>query len=241
MGVEPGSRPLDEPVELEKSTSIAAMNSYNVVALTNPAHQAGRYYQRTGFYAEAERLFRTVFEIRQKVLGDRDNSTLDVRNDLAGVLQDRGKPKDSIDEYRAVLEIRMVDPGPTRPETLATRHGIAEALRDQGNYTAAESEYREIVRLRVEKNHFEEHSDTLDSRQNLGFLLHLSGRYTDSKEEYRRVLAAYHQKSIYVGFRPCTISAACSRTWATIKVRGRASLRRSISGGPLSAPRTGTL
>ena len=142
------------PFELEKSTSIAAMNSYNVVALTNPAHQAGRYYQRTGFYAEAERLFRTVFEIRQKVLGDRDNSTLDVRNDLAGVLQDRGKPKDSIDEYRAVLEIRTVDPGPTRPETLATRHGVAEALRDQGNYTAAESEYREIVRLRVEKNHF---------------------------------------------------------------------------------------
>lgn len=180
------------PFELEKSAGIAGMNSFNVVSLTKPAHQAGLYYQRTGFYAEAERLFRTVFEIRQKVLRDRDGRTLEVRNDLAGVLQDRGRPEDSINEYRAVLDIRMTDLGADAPETLATRHSIAEALRDQGDYKAAESESREIVEKRV-AYYGEEHSDTLDSRQNLGLLLHLSGRYRESEQQFTLVLDAYHQ------------------------------------------------
>ena len=87
--------------------------------------------------AEAEREYRTVFALRERVLGPRHPLTLSSRNNLANAIDAQDRHAEAEAGHRAVLALREQTFGPVHPSVLQSCFNLAVALANQGKVPEA--------------------------------------------------------------------------------------------------------
>ncbi|MEO5876083.1 MAG: tetratricopeptide repeat protein [Streptosporangiaceae bacterium] len=128
--------------------------------------QAGAYYF-LGDHAEAERLYRELLPIEERVLGPEHPDTLTTRYEIARAIAGQGDHAEAERLYRELLPTRERVLGSEHPSTLNIRYAIARAVAGQGDHAEAERLYREL--LPTEGRVLgPEHPDTLTTRRALG-------------------------------------------------------------------------
>lgn len=157
--------------------------------LSQPAHLAGMYFHKAGFYAQAVAVHQEVAVLRREALGEGHPGTLSARHHLALALRDGGRWGEAHAEYDEVLALRARLLGEEHPGTLDTRHGLASVLRRKGFLDQAHAEYRAVLALRS-RVLGDEHPDTLATRQNLAFVLQAKEQDQAAENEYRSILDA---------------------------------------------------
>ena len=160
-----------------------------IIRLTQPAHLAGIYLRKAGFYAQAAALHHEVLVLRRRAAGDSSPDTLSGRHHLALALRDGGRWSEAHAEYNEVLTLRTRLLGEEHPDTLDTRHGLASVLRREGFLDQAQTEYRAVLALRS-RILGDQHPDTLSTRQNLAFVLQVNEQGPAAEAEYRSILDA---------------------------------------------------
>ena len=133
-----------------------------------------------GHYAEAERIYRTVLEIRRKWLGDGHPHTATSYNNVAGNLNEQGKYAEAEPLYRKALAIRLKALGEDHPDTAAKLQQPRVNLDVQGKYAEAETLYRQALAIRLEALG-EDHPDTARSYNNLAANLDEQGKYAEAE------------------------------------------------------------
>ena len=91
-------------------------------------------------------------------------------NNLAVVLQGRGKLEEAEPLYRQVLEARRRFLGPEHPQTLIATHNLAWVLQGRGKLEEAEPLCRQVLEAR-RRVLGPEHPDTLMTMNNLALVL----------------------------------------------------------------------
>ena len=143
--------------------------------------------QANGQAAAAEREYRLVNQVQERVLGAEHSDTLASRGNLANALQAQGRHAEAEQEHRAALKLQERVLGAEHPDTLASRSGLANALQAQGRHAEAEQEHRAVLKVR-ERGLGADHPDTLRSRMNLGSALNSQAKHAEAEQEYRRSL-----------------------------------------------------
>ncbi|KAK1973898.1 acyl transferase/acyl hydrolase/lysophospholipase, partial [Colletotrichum cereale] len=107
----------------------------------------GECYDLLGKYREAEKMHRQTLELKEKVLGSENPSTLDSMNNLALVLRSQGKYHEAEQMHRQTLALREKVLEPESPSTLSSMNNLALVLESQGKYDEAEQMHRRTLEL----------------------------------------------------------------------------------------------
>lgn len=102
-------------------------------------------YYILGKYEEAEAMHRQALELRHRVFGKENLSTLSSMNNLAAVLYSLGKYQEAEAMYRQTLELTQRVLGKEHPSTLASMNNLANVLDRLGRYEEAEAMYGEAL------------------------------------------------------------------------------------------------
>jgi len=105
----------------------------------------GEALYQEGDYAGAEKEFRAVLAVRERILGPEHPATLISRNNLAVALGAQDKYAEAEREHRAVLAVEERMFGAKNPETATSRMGRAQILRMQNKNAEAEKELRVVL------------------------------------------------------------------------------------------------
>jgi tetratricopeptide (TPR) repeat protein len=136
---------------------------------------------REGRYAEAERLQTDVLEIRIRILGPKDVSTLTSMNHLVSNYMLQYKWKKAEELETEALEVRKEVLGHEHPATLMSLSNLATILYSQGRWKPAE----ELVSQALETQKRvlgSEHEDTLITMSHLVPLWQSQGRWEEAEE-----------------------------------------------------------
>jgi tetratricopeptide (TPR) repeat protein len=156
-----------------------------------------------GNFGEAEKLFRSVIEVRSRILGAEHPDTLASRNRLIYALNEEEKHADAEAEARQVVTLREKILGVEHPDTLLSRYNLASALYHEGKYGEAERLYREVYKL-DENVIGREHPRTLAARIGLANTLNDQGKYAEAIRYYRDSIAL--DKKVYGPEHPVTLN-----------------------------------
>ena len=167
-------------------------------------HEIGDLLVAEGKYSDAEKLFRSIIEVRAHVLGPEHPDTLDSRHRLIYALSRQTKYAEAEAEAREVLRLREKILGPEHIDTSVSRYYLAEALMEQGKYAEAESLYREIIPL-IEKVLGLEHQRTLAARLGLATALGDQGKNVEAEPLYREIIEL--DEKVYGPEHPDTLNA----------------------------------
>jgi len=126
---------------------------------------------KQGKYQESETLYRSVLEIRERVLGKEHRDTLRVQTNLAGVLRRQLKLKDAEALLTDVVDKRHGQNGWEDPEGLKSRMQLALVLVQQGRGQADKAEWhiKKVVEGRTKKLG-KDHPETLAAMSHLAML-----------------------------------------------------------------------
>lgn len=91
-------------------------------------------YEILGKYEESEQMHRETLELKEKVLGQENPSTLFNMNNLALVLDSQGKYNEAKQMHWETLELKEKVLGQENPFTLNGMNNLAEVLKHQGKY-----------------------------------------------------------------------------------------------------------
>ena len=81
----------------------------------------------------------------ERVIGRENPATLDSMNNLALVLDSRGKYEAAEEMHRATLELREMVLGRQHPDTLNSMNNLVKVLREQGKRTEAEHIHQQTL------------------------------------------------------------------------------------------------
>ena len=137
-----------------------------------------------GKYGDAEKLFRSVIEIRSRVVGPEHSDTLASRHRLIYALNEEEKHAEAEAEARQVVRLREKILGSEHPDTLLSRYNLANALYHEGKYAEAERLYRAVLKL-DESVIGPKHRRTLAARIGLANTLNDQGKYAEAIRFYR--------------------------------------------------------
>jgi serine/threonine protein kinase/tetratricopeptide (TPR) repeat protein len=130
----------------------------------------GRIYHGLGRWDVAEPHLYQAWELRRACRGVEHPGTLEIMNDLAVVLELRGKLAEAEPLFRRAFAGCCRALGQEHPLTLLTLHNLAWSVHDQGNAAEAESLYRRCLEGR-RRTLGPEHPDTLTSLHHWAWLL----------------------------------------------------------------------
>lgn len=146
--------PIEDPIHFEmREQSVAS------TALLRRAMAA----DRTGDHAEAERIYRSLVELRP--------DDPDMRARFGDALAQQDERTEARREYEAALAIQ--------PEHASAHYGLANMLNLERDYEGAERHYREALRLRA---------DHVPTYVNLGSLLVFRGQLEEAETLFRKGL-----------------------------------------------------
>jgi tetratricopeptide (TPR) repeat protein len=157
-----------------------------------------------GKYGEAEKLFRSVTEVRARVLGPEHPDTLDSRHRLIYALTRQTKTAQAEAEAREVLKLREKVLGSEDVDTVVSRYNLADTLVDQGKYAEAETLYRNIIRV-DDKALGPEDPRTLAARVGLATALSSEGKNAEAEPLYREIIRA--DEKVFGPEHPDTLNA----------------------------------
>ncbi|KAI1460374.1 hypothetical protein F4805DRAFT_417324 [Annulohypoxylon moriforme] len=164
-------------------------------------------YNILGDFEEAERLYRELLELRQRILGEDNPETLNAMQKLINVLESQRENKkfflDPQEDKEAkelcwkLLQLKQQSLGKRHPGTLGTMHDLSrllqrgiiyDTLRGGEEYSEkAERMCRETLQLSKEILG-EEHLDTLSATQILARALQSREKYEEAVQIYREAL-----------------------------------------------------
>ena len=151
---------------------------------------------------EAEKVYRAVLEVSNRVLGADHPDTLQSRNDLALALQEQGKWQEAEEIHGEVLEVRSCVLGANHPYTLRSLSNLVGAFAEQGYWQEAEKMLRKVLEMRG-RVLGADHPDTLQSWNNLALALQRQGKWQEAEKMHRevlevmsRILGADHQDTL---------------------------------------------
>ena len=156
-----------------------------------------------GNFGDAEKLFRSVIEVRSRILGAEHPDTLASRNRLIYALNEEEKHADAEAEARQVVALREKILGVEHPDTLLSRYNLASALYHEGKTGEAERLYREVLKL-DEDVIGREHPRTLAARIGLANTLNDQGKYAEAIGFYRDSITL--DQKVYGPEHPVTLN-----------------------------------
>jgi tetratricopeptide (TPR) repeat protein len=156
-----------------------------------------------GKYSDAEKIFRSVIEVRARILGPEQPDTLDSRHRLIYALTRQTRYREAEAEAREVLKLREKVLGLEHVDTVVSRYNLADTLVDQGKYAEAEALYRDVIRL-DEKALGPEHPGTLAGRVGLATALSAQGKNAEAEPLYREIIKL--DQKVYGPVHPNTLN-----------------------------------
>ncbi len=156
-----------------------------------------------GKYGEAEKLFRSVIEVRSRILGPEHPETLASRHRLIYALNEEEKHAEAVAEARAVAALRDKILGSEHPDTLLSRCNLANALYHEAAYAEAERIYRDVLKL-DERILGPENKRTLAARIGLANTLNDQGKYAGAIGFYRDAIK--RDVKVYGAEHPVTLN-----------------------------------
>ncbi|MDQ2867842.1 MAG: tetratricopeptide repeat protein [Verrucomicrobiota bacterium] len=156
-----------------------------------------------GRYAEAEKLFRRVIEVRTRVLGPQHADTLESRHRLIYALTEQAKHAEAEKEAREVLRLREKSLGPENADTVVSRYNFANALVHEGKYPEAETIYHDVIKVDI-RILGPEHFRTIAARDGLANVLDYEGKNTEAQTLYRDVIKL--DEKVYGPEHPVTLN-----------------------------------
>jgi tetratricopeptide (TPR) repeat protein len=155
----------------------------------NAAGVAAWYQANQGFSTQAEALYRAVLEVRTRILGPDDISTLSTRHQIAHQVAERGDHATAEAEHRAVLEAETRILGPDADRTLRTRHCLAHEIAKRGDHATAEAEHRAVLEAQT-RILGPDAERTLNTRRCLAEEIAQRGDHATAEAELRALLEA---------------------------------------------------
>jgi len=191
LGLGRGYTALGEYDAAREHLSLALRLEQDTLGQTSPEtlpvmHRLADVLRLQGKAAEAELLYRQVFDRRLAVFGEDHPDTLRSENDLAQALADQGKYAECLSLRQAVVETSRRALGKDRPETAEFTRDLAAVLWHQGKRADAERLYRDVLEQRRAALG-EEHPDMLRVTNDLANALWDLGRREEALVLYRRV------------------------------------------------------
>jgi tetratricopeptide (TPR) repeat protein len=150
-------------------------------------HQASAEHQ-LAHYAEAERISRTLLEIRQRWLGEDHPDSAQSGSNVAYCLNAQGRYTEAEPLYRQALAIYVKALGENHPGTAGGYNLVALNLAAQGKHAAAEPLFRKALAIYLDTLG-EGHPDSARSYHNVAFNLNAQGKYAEAEPLFRRALA----------------------------------------------------
>lgn len=171
----------------------------------------GDAWRKLGLYDRAELQMRKALELLETQLGAEHPDTLTVAHELAGTLQDAGRPVEAAALFRRVVESRRRVLGPTHLETLAAVANLGTALQYEGRVEEAEPLLREAY-AGYRQVLGDDGAETLVVANALGLVLQRRGKWAEAEELLtraydgsRRVLGEDHPMTLNAGNNLATL------------------------------------
>jgi tetratricopeptide (TPR) repeat protein len=155
-------------------------------------------------YADAEKQFRELIIVEERVLGPDHPETLRSRRNLFVTLGNQGKHAAAEAGFRDLLRAEERVLGPEHPDTIGICNNIGFALAQQQRFADAESQFRQVVGTE-EKVLGPEHPATLSSRMALASILSQQEKYAEADAQCREVIAL--EEKVLGPEHPTTISS----------------------------------
>jgi tetratricopeptide (TPR) repeat protein len=155
--------------------------------LAAAATLAVRHLFARGLYAPADKEFRFIHGVLQRVVGEHHPDALALRHRRASLLHDTGRYDQAEAELRALIAVRGATVGEEHPDTLVARNELAEVLYDSGQHDIAETEFH-AVRDACRRVLGSDHPTTLATRYDLARVLNSRGAHDEAERELRAVL-----------------------------------------------------
>ena len=150
-------------------------------------HEIANLLVVQGKYNDAEKLLRTVIEVRGRVLGPEHPDTLDSRHRLIYALTRQTRHTEAETEAREVLKLRQKVLGVEHVDTILSQYNLADTLVAEGKYPEAEALYRTVVQ-RDEKALGLEDPGTLAARVGLATALSSQRKNAEAEPLYREII-----------------------------------------------------
>lgn len=157
-------------------------------------NELARAQKALGNAAAAERNFRDALEIRQKLLGPGNQTTLVTKNDLAGLLQSAGRLTEAESMLREILATRRRLLGEEHPSTLNTMSDLAALYRKQHKLADAANLQRSVVDSR-RKSLDPNHPNTLRAMRDLAAIYRDQSRCAEASSLLASVLEPVDAKA----------------------------------------------
>jgi eukaryotic-like serine/threonine-protein kinase len=170
----------------------------------------GRTYDGLGLYPRAQELYEHALDIQRRVLGPKDQKTLNTSKMLAWTLYEQGHNSDAEKMLRQTAEVQRQVLGPRHPDTLATMNRLGWTLTLQGHYDEAEKLLRET--LEVERRVLgPDRPETLATIYHLAATLSSEGHLPEAETLEREVLD--RSRRVLGPEHPMTLTAMNMLAW----------------------------
>ncbi|WP_141583393.1 tetratricopeptide repeat protein [Actinomadura sp. WMMA1423] len=163
-----------------------------------------------GNSGEAERLYRELLSIQERVLGPEHPNALTTRYEIARTVGEQGNPGEAEHLSRELLPIRERVLGPEHPGTLSVRAQIAWMVGEQGNPGEAERLSRELLPIR-ERVLGPEHPDSLSVRAQIAWMVGEQGNPGEAERLSRELLPI--QERVLGPEHPNALSVRAQIAW----------------------------
>jgi tetratricopeptide (TPR) repeat protein len=162
----------------------------------------GQTYIDLGLYPEARKQLERALELRSRVLGAENPTTLKTIGRLARTAFLQGKYSETEALLLPTLEIQRRVLGPEHPDTATSMNTLAVVYFYQGKYAQAEPLISQTVAIRS-RTLGPDHPNTLASMNNLADVYYLLGKYAQSEMVYSQILEI--QKRVLGAEHPSTV------------------------------------
>jgi CHAT domain-containing protein/tetratricopeptide (TPR) repeat protein len=138
-------------------------------------------------YAEAEKLYRQVLEIRKTAVGEEHDLTAATLNSLGNNMRQQNQLAEAEKLHRKALEIRRKVLGEFHQNTAICYYTLAGDLRELSKFPEAEKNYRKAIEIRTQVLG-PEHEATVVTMNALAAMLKSQKQYAESEKIYKKVL-----------------------------------------------------
>lgn len=148
----------------------------------------GRCFWLTGKDEKSIERNKKALEMKERVLGREDPSTLSTISNITASLINQGKYAKAETIYREILVLQEKVLGKEHLDTLVSMNNLGQTLISQRKDAEAETIHRETLVLK-EKVLGKEHPSTLVSMNQLGQTLNSQGKYAEAETIHQETLA----------------------------------------------------
>ncbi|KAF7891787.1 hypothetical protein EAF00_008089 [Botryotinia globosa] len=151
-----------------------------------------RFYYKSGFYRESEKIARQWVEASLWEYGPEETETLNALTWLSGALTGQNNFEEPFYINREVLKVRRKKYGSESPDVLTDTHNLAWSLMERGKLVKAERIFRRVIEIN-ERVLGHDQIETLGSVFALGCVFQSAGKFVDAETLFRNLVRDSHR------------------------------------------------